>query len=137
MEAVISIVDDDGSVRDALQRMLSAHGYATAAFASAEQFLTSDVRSCAACVILDVRMPGMTGTALRNLKAAEGDLTPIILGTARPSRREEQRAVANGAVSYLAKPLREEVLLDTVREALEHRRAAAAGIQSERHTSGI
>ena len=125
MEPLISIIDDDRAVREALQRMLRSYGFATAVFASAEQFLTSEEPNNTSCLILDVRMPGMTGMALHNHLVAEGCRIPTILITACPTSGERERAIATGVVSYLAKPFNERVLLDTVREALEHGRHAA------------
>lgn len=118
MEPMISIVDDDQSVREALQRMLRSHGFVTQAFASAEQFLNSEAPSHAACLILDVRMPGMTGLALHDRLTAQGNRIPTILVTACPTEGEGARAVANGAYSYLAKPFDEERLVATLRGAL-------------------
>jgi FixJ family two-component response regulator len=125
MEPLISIVDDDQAVREALQRMLRSYGFDTALFASAEQFLVSDEHSRTSCLILDVKMPGMTGLALHDHLTAEGCRIPTILVTASPTSGERERAIAMGVVSYLAKPFNEHVLLDTVREALEHGRHAA------------
>jgi FixJ family two-component response regulator len=120
MGSAISIVDDDQSVRDALQRMLKSHGFQSNAFASAEQFLDSDQMERAACLILDMRMPGMTGLALHSHLIAKGCRIPTILITARPTIGERERAIASGVLSYLAKPFSEQALLNTVREALEH-----------------
>lgn len=117
---MIAIVDDDKAVRDALQRMLRSHGFAATVFDSAEHFLSEAGPDHAACLIADVRMPGMTGIALHGHLAASGFRLPTILITARPSSGERQRAIALGAASYLAKPLSEQILLDTVREALEN-----------------
>jgi len=125
MEPLISIVDDDQAVREALQRMLRSYGFATAVFASAEQFLASQKPLGASCLILDVRMPGMTGIGLHDRLIAEGCRVPIILITACPTNGERERAIAAGAVSYLAKPVDERVLLDTLREALKHGNHAA------------
>ena len=125
MEPLIAIVDDDKAVRDALQRMLSSHGLTATVFASAEQLLVSDEPYRASCLIVDVRMPGMTGLALHEYLIAQGCRIPTILITACPTSRERRRAIAGGAASYLAKPLSEEMLLDTVREALEHGREIA------------
>jgi FixJ family two-component response regulator len=119
MEPLISIVDDDMAVRDALQRMLKAYGFATTVFASAEQFLNRPTSRSASCLILDVRMPGMTGLALHNYLIAAACRIPTILITACPTSGERRRAIASGVASYLAKPLSEEVLLDSIREALE------------------
>ena len=120
MEPLIAIVDDDKAVRDALQRMLRSHGFPTAVFASAEQFLALAGPEQASCMIADVRMPGMTGVALHNYLVSRGLSLPTILITARPTSGERSRAIAAGVASYLAKPLTEQILLDTVREALEN-----------------
>jgi FixJ family two-component response regulator len=119
MEPLISIVDDDKAVRDALQRMLNAHGFTTDVFASAEQFLNGPKTRRASCLILDVNMPGMTGVALHNYLIATACLIPTILITACPTSGERRRAIASGVASYLAKPLCEEVLIDTIRDALK------------------
>ena len=118
MEPLIAIVDDDQAVREALQRMLRSYGFSTAVFASAEQFLASKQSCRASCLILDVRMPGITGLGLHQRLIAEGCRIPIILITACPTNGERERAIAAGAVSYLAKPVDEHVLLDTLRNAL-------------------
>jgi FixJ family two-component response regulator len=128
MALVISIIDDDKAVRDALARMLSAHGLATSIFASAEEFLHSDERYRTACLILDVRMPAMTGMALHDHLVAQGHLIPTILITACPTSSERDRAIAAGAVSYLAKPLSENVLLEIVRGTLNAACAAGDGM---------
>lgn len=117
---VIAIVDDDKAVRDALQRMLRSHGFVATVFGSAEHFLTEAGPDRAACLIADVRMPGMTGIALHDHLTARGFRLPTILITARPTTAERRRAIELGAASYLAKPLTEQILLDTVREALEN-----------------
>jgi FixJ family two-component response regulator len=117
---MIVIIDDDKAVRDALQRMLRSHGFAATVFDSAENFLTEARPDHAACLIVDVRMPGMTGIALHDHLRSRGFRLPTILITARPSIGERRRAMDVGAVSYLAKPLSEQILLDTVKEALEN-----------------
>lgn len=118
--AMIAIVDDDKAVRDALQRMLRSHGFAAAVFDSAEHFLAKAGPGQTACLIADVRMPGMTGIALHDHLTSHGFRLPTILITARPSSSERQRANELGPAWYLAKPLSEQILLDTVREALEN-----------------
>lgn len=127
MEPLITIVDDDKAVRDALQRMLQSHDFTTDVFASAEQFLSSPEPHGSSCLILDVRMPGMTGLALHDYLIGLGCRIPTILITACPTRGERRRAIASGVASYLAKPLSEDVLLDTIREALENGVRAEAG----------
>lgn len=118
MNPVICIVDDDEPVRLALQRMLRAHDFATAVFPSPERFLHSTSARQAACLILDVRMAGMTGFDLHELLNVEGCRIPTILITARPTQGERERAIATGVKSYLAKPIGETELLRSVREAL-------------------
>ncbi|HVC55587.1 MAG TPA: response regulator [Stellaceae bacterium] len=118
MEPLIAIVDDDKPVRDALQRMLKSHGLAADVFASAEDFVDASGPDRRSCLILDVRLPGMSGLALIDHMAAKGCRIPTILITACPTSAERTRALACGAVSYLAKPFGEQALLATVREAL-------------------
>ena len=120
MDPRISIVDDDQAVGDALQRMLRSHGFAASAFVSAEQFLDTATRERTSCLILDERMPGMTGLALHDYLVGQGCRIPTILITACPTSGERRRAIAHGVISYLAKPLSEQVLLDTIREALSN-----------------
>jgi FixJ family two-component response regulator len=124
MTPQIAIVDDDKEVRDALHRMLNSHDFDSEVFESAEQFLRSRQLDNVSCLILDVRMPGMTGLALHDYLMATGCRIPTILITACPTSGERRRAIASGVASYLAKPLSEEILLDTIREALEDGRHA-------------
>jgi FixJ family two-component response regulator len=127
MEPLIAIVDDDKEVRDALQRMLKSHGFDADVFESSEQFLGSRRPDNVSCLILDVRMPGMTGLALHDYLRATGCRIPTILITACPTSAERRRAIASGVAAYLAKPLSERVLLDTIRQALERGRQAEGG----------
>jgi FixJ family two-component response regulator len=120
MGPLISIVDDDQAVREALQRMLRSYGYATAVFGSAEQFLASGRPCEESCLILDVRMPGITGLGLYHRLISEGCRVPIILMTGSPTPREQERAMSMGVVSYLTKPVDEGILLDTLRGALQY-----------------
>jgi two-component system response regulator FixJ len=125
MDPLISIVDDDQGVREALQRMLRSYGYTTVVFASAEQFLASGRPCDESCLILDVRMPGMTGLGLHHQLISEGCRIPIILMTGSPTCGERERAMSMGVVSYLTKPIDERILLDTLRGALQHGSHAA------------
>lgn len=120
MEPLIAIVDDDKAVRDALQRMLRSHGFASTVFASGEDYISAAGPDFTSCLIADVRMPGMSGLELQDYLRTHGFLLPTVLITAQPTSREQRQAIAGGAVSYLAKPLSEQILLDTVREALEN-----------------
>jgi FixJ family two-component response regulator len=118
MEPRISIVEDDQSVRAALQRILVSHGFAPAVFSSAEQFLASDQATRAACLIADVRMPGMSGLRLHEHLVAAGNRIPTILITGAPTIADRETALAAGVVSYLAKPFSEQGLLDDIAVAL-------------------
>lgn len=115
----VSIVDDDESVREAIKSLLRSVGLQADVFASAEEFLHSDYQHNNECLILDVRMPGMSGLQLQEqLASAKCDL-PIIFITAHVSDTEARtRALRSGAVDFLIKPFREEALLNDVNEAL-------------------
>src|SRR5262249_25526860 len=137
MDPLISIVDDDKSVGYALQRMLKSYGFSTAVFASAEQFLQSADGRSSSCLILDVRMPEMTGLALHDYLVELGCRIPTILITACPTEGERDRAITNGVASYLAKPLSEQVLLHTIREALrEAEQGNGPCVRGAEQTSG-
>jgi len=114
---VISIVDDDARVRVAIRRLVQSLGYAALTFPSADDFFQSGQVAETACLILDVKMPGMSGLELQERLAAAGDKTPIIFITACA---EEFRAHAldAGAVGFLTKPFREEELTDCLKVAL-------------------
>jgi FixJ family two-component response regulator len=116
--AKISIVDDSESVRSALSRLLKLHGYVPHAFASAEDFLRSDHLSESACLIADVRMPGMSGVDLLEHLVRQGRHIPVIFITAFPEESSRLRAVASGAVCILQKPFDAQVLFDYIDAAL-------------------
>ena len=117
---VVSVVDDDESVRESLAGLIRSVGLAVKVFESAEEFLGSDLVAGTDCLILDVRMPGMDGLELqRRLKTRQPDL-PVIFITAHGSEEEvRQRALAAGALDYLLKPLSEEEVLSAVDKALK------------------
>ena len=117
---VVSVVDDDESVRESLAGLIRSVGLAVKVFESAEEFLGSDLVAGTDCLILDVRMPGMDGLELqRRLKSRQPDL-PVIFITAHGSEEEvRQRALAAGALDYLLKPLSEEEVLSAVDRALK------------------
>ena len=122
MEAIISIVEDDASLRTALQRVMQSHGFAVAAFPSAEEFLESGAVPDCACLVADIMMQGLSGIALHERLIAEGYRIPTILMTACPSFEDRSRALAAGVVSYRSKPLSENALVDDVRTALARSR---------------
>jgi FixJ family two-component response regulator len=117
---LVAIVDDDEFVRSALQGLLKESGFASRAFASAEEFLASGDPHHAACLIADIRMPGMSGLDLQARLNADDIKIPIIFITAHGDVRMRLQAMRAGAVEFLAKPFDDEVLLESVRVALEH-----------------
>ena len=116
---LVSIVDDDVSVRRSTQRLLSSSGLRAKAFASAEEFLQSDLVDETACLLLDMSMPGMNGLALQRHLAETGRQIPIVFLSARASEDEERRALQAGAAKFLHKPASKEVLLQAIRAALD------------------
>ncbi|HEV2801837.1 MAG TPA: response regulator [Pyrinomonadaceae bacterium] len=116
---LILVVDDDESMREALQSLLRSVGYDTSLFASAEDFLTGDNRHSADCLILDVRMPEMNGLALQNRLIAEKSRLPIVFISAHGEAGEKEQALAAGAIDFLQKPFSESSLLDAVSMALK------------------
>jgi FixJ family two-component response regulator len=116
---VISIVDDDGFVRDAIGELVRSLGYHTAVFPSAEQFLESGRIGETACLITDLQMPGMSGFDLQNRLRNDGFNTPIIFVSAFPEERYRTRALDAGAVAFLSKPFEEQSLLDCINAALQ------------------
>ena len=116
---LIVIIDDDDAMQDSLQDHLEAAGLTARCFGSAEEFLESDLRTRAACLIVDVRMPKMSGLQLQaRLKDEECDI-PIIFITAYEDARMRIQAMREGAVEFLAKPFDHQLLLETVRAALD------------------
>jgi FixJ family two-component response regulator len=117
-EPLISIVDDDESVRDAVQTLLESTGRLTVTFPSAEQFLASAALSAAQCLIVDLRMPGIDGVELLRRMLAAGHRIPTIVLTAHADEVERARALDAGAVAFLPKPFRPAVLLEAVEASL-------------------
>lgn len=117
-ENLISIVDDDESVRRTTSLLIESFGYGTAAFESAETFLRSGRLHDTACLIADVQMPGMNGLQLQSHLAAAGCGVPIIFITAYESTDSRQRAMQSGAAAFLGKPFSDEQLLQTIRSAI-------------------
>ena len=115
---LVAIVDDDESLRDATSNLLQAAGFSTATFADAETFLKSVGEPRAACVVADMRMPGMSGLELHQHLVASGAPIPTILITAYPSDATRSRARQAGIRCCLAKPFAPDELLECVREAL-------------------
>jgi FixJ family two-component response regulator len=116
---LVAIVDDDDLMRTALHGMLKAVGWPAQAFASAEEFLQSGQQCHAACLIADIRMPGMSGLELQARLNAENCRIPTIFITAHGDAKMRMQALRAGAVEFLAKPFDDEALLESVRAALE------------------
>ena len=116
---LISIVDDDDALRSSLDDLLQSIGFQTLDFRSAEAFLSANQARDTACLILDVRMPGMSGLELQRQIVAANWRIPIIFITAHADADARARALAAGAVAFLYKPCREEELLDAIDMALK------------------
>ena len=117
-EKMVAIVDDDESVRSAIEGLMKAVGLPTRAFASAEEFLNSGQQNHTACLIADIRMPGMSGLDLQSRLNSEHHRIPIIFITAHGDTNMRMQALRAGAVEFLAKPFSDDVLLEHVRAAL-------------------
>jgi len=119
MSKLIAIIDDDEAMQDSLRDLMEAAGLAARCFGSAEEFLESDLHTRAACLIVDIRMPKMSGLQLQaRLKEEECNI-PIIFITAHGDARMRIRAMREGAVEFLAKPFDHHLLLKRVRAAID------------------
>ena len=116
---IVSVVDDDESVRESLPDLLNEFGFAARAFSSAESFLSSDCVDKTRCLILDVMMPKMTGLDLQQELARRGQKIPIIFISARKDEVLRARAFKQGAVRFLNKPFSDTALLDALNVALQ------------------
>jgi FixJ family two-component response regulator len=116
---LVAIVDDDDLMRSALQGLLKSVGLPARAFASSEEFLNSGQQHQAACLIADIRMPGISGLELQARLNADHCRIPTIFITAHGDEKMRMQALRAGAVEFMAKPFDDEVLLESVRAALE------------------
>jgi CheY-like chemotaxis protein len=114
----IAIIDDDAAVRSATRGLLRSLGFAVSTFATAEEFLDSTDWRSTACVITDLRMPGMGGAELLNRLVAQEGSPPVIVITSFPEERMEERLLAAGARGFLTKPYHEQRLVDCLRSAM-------------------
>jgi len=114
---IVSIVDDDESIREALQGLMKMAGIPALVFASAEEFLDSGQQSRTGCLIADIRMPGMSGLQLQSKLNSDHHRIPIIFITAHGDENVRIEAVRAGAVEFMTKPFDKEMLLDSVRAA--------------------
>jgi len=118
-EPLVSIIDDDVSVRRSTRRLLRCCGLRAEAFSSAQEFLQSELCVETACLLLDVRMPGMDGLELQRQLSETCRLIPIIFLSARASEDEQQLALRAGAANFLRKPVSKEALLRAISAVLE------------------
>jgi FixJ family two-component response regulator len=120
---LISIIDDDESVRDAIKGLMRSLGYRVEAVPSAQEFLSSRHVRRTSCLITDMQMPGMTGLELHQRLSTSGKPIPSILITAYPDDGVRERALSAGVIGYLSKPFEEDDLLACIRSALTHARS--------------
>lgn len=116
--SVISVIDDDASVRAATNNLLSSHGYLVHTFASAEEFLQSALPKDSSCVVADVQMPVMSGLDLLTHMRAQGYAAPFVFITAFPEESVRARALKAGAVGFLAKPFAGTALINCIEVAV-------------------
>ena len=131
-EGTVHVVEDDRAVRDSIVMLLELKGFAVRAFDSAEALLRVVQPEWAGCMLLDVRMPGMSGLELQAALAARSIRLPVIIITAHGDIAAARTAFKGGAVDFLQKPLDEDALLAAVRTALEHDRASRASAAEAR-----
>jgi len=116
---IISIIDDDESMRCAVKSLVTSLGFGAYTFASAEKFLQSPHLDHTSCVITDLQMPGLSGVELQKSLLAQGRRIPIIFVTAFPEERLRARAMAAGAVGFMSKPFESETLIKLIDKAME------------------
>jgi FixJ family two-component response regulator len=125
--ACVYIVDDDELVRESIQGLLKSAGLRSEIFAAPDEFLRAERRDGASCLVLDVRLPGMSGLEFQKELIAAGVAIPIIFITGHGDIPMSVKAMKSGAVEFLTKPFHDQDLLDAVQQALERDRAARAG----------
>jgi FixJ family two-component response regulator len=126
---VVFVVDDDSSLRDSLRRLITSVGFSVEVFPSAQAFLRARRADAPGCLVLDVRLPGLSGLDLQRELADTDAALPIIFLTGHGDIPMSVRAMKAGAVEFLTKPFREQDLLDAIRSAIERDRA----VRAERH----
>jgi FixJ family two-component response regulator len=124
---MISIVDDDESIREATKSLVRSLGYQVATFGSAEEFLGSAEKMATACLITDVQMPGLGGVELQDRLIADGHHMPTIFISAFPDERVQRQVLGSGAIGYLHKPFGEDQLIECIDTALKRDGEGSAG----------
>ena len=119
---LISVVEDDQPFRESMKKLMTVQGYMVQAFSSAAEFLKSPLVTETACLVTDVQMPGMSGVELHRHLIDTGHMIPTILVTAYPDETARSRALKDGVVCYLSKPVDDEQLERCLRSALQSRK---------------
>ncbi|MEO7469521.1 MAG: response regulator transcription factor [Pseudomonadota bacterium] len=122
-EAVVYVIDDDQSVRDALEDLLSSVGLHVRLYASTEEFLNHDLADAPGCLVLDVRMPGQSGIDFHQQMASHGIHLPTVFITGHGDISMGVKAIKNGAIEFLTKPFRDQDLLDAIQQGIGQDRA--------------
>ena len=118
-DLTVFVVDDDQAVRDALADLVDSVGLSVATYATADDFLAANTPECSGCLVLDIRMPGMSGLELQDELARRGAILPIIFITAHGDVPMAVQAMRHGAHDFIQKPFRDQALLDRINQALE------------------
>ena len=121
--SIVYVVDDDVSVRESLELLIKSAGWQPETFASAQEFLSRPRAACPCCLVLDVTLPGLTGLELQQ-QLGDRTAMPIIFITGHGDVPMSVKAIKAGAVEFLTKPFKDDVLLDAIREAIEQSRTA-------------
>jgi FixJ family two-component response regulator len=121
---IVFVIDDDASMREAISRLLAAVGLAVKPFSSAKEFLSSGLPDIPGCVVLDVRLPGLSGLDLQREMVARGIHVPVVFITGHGDIPMSVQAMKAGAVEFLTKPFRDQDLLDAVRSGIHRDRKA-------------
>jgi len=117
-DTLISIIDDDDSLRSALVGLVRSLGYRASGFANAEDFLAADQAGASSAIVTDIQMPGLSGIELKERLAAQGCQAPVIMITGRAEPGLQEKALASGALCVLKKPFAAEALIDCLERAL-------------------
>jgi len=131
-QPLISVIDDDDSLRSALVGLVRSLGHDALGFGTAEEFLHANVAGRSSCIISDIQMPGMSGIELTHHLTSRNVLTPVILITARADAGLQERALASGAICFLKKPFDGEALIRCLENALEKQDGADRDARSDK-----
>jgi FixJ family two-component response regulator len=118
---IVTVIDDDISVRESVPNLLQQAGFSVRAFESAEEFLTADIADATSCLVLDVRLPGMSGPDLQLELTRRGNRVPIVFITAKGDKSLQRRLLAAGAAAFLFKPFGDSALIGAIEAAVGRR----------------